>query len=101
MKGEVMMLGGIHWSYMLVHLFVIWLIVLITVLIRRKNLNSTNKHYITIAAIIIVFLTVLHFLGYQISFIFRLIEWSTKFILPWIALYWLTRAIKLLEKKIK
>ncbi len=93
------MLYGIYWSDILVHLFVIWLIVLITVLIRRTSLNSIVKNFITIVAIILGFLIILHFSGYRLSITFRLIEWATKFVLPWIAMYWLIRAIKVLDKK--
>lgn len=92
------MLDGV-WGDILVHLIVIWLIALITLLIRRTSLNSTVKYFITIAAIILVFLTVLNFLGYRLAVIIKLIEWATKFVLPWVALYWVIRAIKVLDKK--
>ena len=93
------MLNEIDWVNVLVHFIIIWLIAIFIAYIRKTSLNSTEKYFINIAAIIVVFLTVLNFFGYQISIIFRLIEWATKFVLPWLALYWLVRAIKVLDKK--
>jgi hypothetical protein len=93
------LLNEIDWVSVLVHFIIIWVIVIFIVYIRKTSLNSTVKYFINIAAIIFVFLTVLEFFGYQFSIIFRLIEWATKFVLPWVALYWLVRAIKVLDKK--
>ena len=93
------MLYGFNWGIILVYFIIIWLIVLITVLIGRTSLSLTIKHFINIAAIILVFLIALNIFGYRLSIIFRIIEWATKFVLPWIALYWLIRAIKVLDKK--
>ncbi|MGO4890642.1 hypothetical protein ACJ2A9_23150 [Anaerobacillus sp. MEB173] len=42
---------------------------------------------------------VIQFFGFTNSIIFSAIEWSTKFILPWVFLYWLIRTVKALEKK--
>ena len=93
------MLNEIDWVNVLVHFIIIWLIVIFIAYIRKTSLNSAEKHFINIAAIIFVFLTILHFFGYEISIIFSLVEWATKFVLPWVALYWLVRAIKVLDKK--
>ena len=39
-------------------------------------------------------------IGINSSYIIpNVIEWATKFILPWIVLYWIIRLIKNLEKK--
>ncbi|QFG00091.1 hypothetical protein PB01_15360 [Psychrobacillus glaciei] len=41
----------------------------------------------------------LPFLGIKTTFFIPiLIEWATKFILPWILLYWIIRLVKGLEK---
>lgn len=42
---------------------------------------------------------ILNSFGISISFIPDLIEWITKFVFPWVVLYWLIRAVKTLEKK--
>ncbi|TWI58011.1 hypothetical protein [Halalkalibacter nanhaiisediminis] len=42
---------------------------------------------------------VLPFFGINTSYIIPyVIEWSTKFILPWLVLYWLVRLVKAFEK---
>ncbi|KKE78790.1 hypothetical protein DTX80_08640 [Bacilli bacterium] len=42
---------------------------------------------------------ILPFFGINTSFIIlHVIEWSTKFIFPWIILYWIIRLFKVLEK---
>jgi hypothetical protein len=58
------------------------------------------KTYLIIGAVVILGLFLaLPFFGIASSILFSLIEWTTKFILPWVVLYWLVRAIKTLEKK--
>lgn len=93
------MLYEIDWTYVLVHFIIIWLIVILIAYIKKTSLNAKIKYYLNIAAIVSVFLTVLHFIGYEFYIIFNLIEWATKFVLPWVALYWLVKAIKVFEKK--
>ncbi|MCK0470159.1 hypothetical protein [Halalkalibacter sp. APA_J-10(15)] len=36
--------------------------------------------------------------GIDYRLLFEAIEWGTKFLLPWLALYWLIRAVKQFEK---
>ncbi|MBR3118694.1 hypothetical protein [Oceanobacillus profundus] len=50
-------------------------------------------------AILVVLFIILPFFNIESFFLFVLIEWITKFVLPWIALYWLIRGVKALEKK--
>jgi hypothetical protein len=92
---------GIYWmlhNFLFVLLIVVFLIAF-TLFIRRRNLNQTQKYSIIAAASLLAFLFVMSYFGYQFYFIFSLIEWATKFVLPWVVLYWLVRAIKVLEKK--
>ena len=93
------MLYEIDWTHVLVHFIIIWLIVTLIAYIKKTSINSKIKYYLNIAAIVSVFLTVLHYIGYEFYIIFSLIEWATKFVLPWVVLYWLVRAIKVFEKK--
>lgn len=54
-----------------------------------------------IIAIIVLFVLwlILPLFGINSSFVIpNIIEWSTKFILPWIIMYWLIRLVKVLEK---
>ncbi len=89
------------WVNELVHFIIIWLLVILIVYIRKTSLSPIVKYSINFAAMILIFLVVLRYVGFyfQYSVIFGVIEWATKFILPWIALYWLVRAIKVLDKK--
>ncbi|WP_088103084.1 hypothetical protein [Halalkalibacter urbisdiaboli] len=57
------------------------------------------KTYLIIGVVILGLFVALPFFGIASSILPSLIEWSTKFILPWVFLYWLIRAIKTLEKK--
>lgn len=57
------------------------------------------KIYLIIGVIILGLFLALPFYGIASSTLPSLIEWSTKFILPWVFLYWFIRAIKTLEKK--
>lgn len=50
------------------------------------------------AVVILGLFLALPLFGIESFILFRLIEWTTKFILPWVVLYWLMRAIKTLEK---
>lgn len=54
-----------------------------------------------IIAILVLFALslILPSFGVNTSFIIsNLIEWSTKFILPWIILYWIIRLVRVLER---
>ena len=41
---------------------------------------------------------ILPFIGFTSDAFPNAIEWATKFILPWIILYWIIRLVKVLEK---
>ncbi|MEC2158485.1 hypothetical protein [Virgibacillus halodenitrificans] len=49
--------------------------------------------------ILLILFIVLPLFGINNFFIFDLIEWATKFVFPWVVLYWLIRTVKYLEKK--
>lgn len=54
-----------------------------------------------IIAIVALFLIwgIPSFYGYDaLSIMFNVLEWSTKFILPWVMLYWVIRLVKILDK---
>ncbi len=99
-------IGGhdVYWSGMLYHFIVTGLIVLLVIsltffIIRRLRLNPMGKYSIIVASTIFVLFTVIRSFGYDFFIIFSFIEWTTKFVFPWIVLYWLIRAIKTLEKR--
>ena len=49
--------------------------------------------------VLFVLWLILPFIGINTSYVIpNLIEWATKFILPWIILYWIIRLVKCLEK---
>lgn len=98
-NGGVKLLYEINWGNIIIHFVFLWLITLFTAYIKKTSLDPKTKYYFNIAAIVLVFLTVLHFIGYEFYIIFSLIEWATKFILPWVALYWVVRLIKVFEAK--
>lgn len=59
------------------------------------------KNFIISGTILLGLFIILPFLNVNYSFLYILIEWITKFVLPWIVLYWLIRAVKALEKKVE
>ena len=54
------------------------------------------KDLLSAFVVIIALLLLLPFLGVNTGIFFEMIEWSTKFILPWLGLYWLVRLVKTL-----
>jgi hypothetical protein len=56
------------------------------------------KDLLSAFIIIIVLLLLLPFLGLNTNIVFRMVEWSTKFILPWLGLFWLVKMVKALEQ---
>lgn len=56
------------------------------------------KDLINILVVVLALLLLLPFLGIETIIVFRMIEWSTKFILPWLALYWLAKMVKTLDE---
>ncbi|KOR85724.1 hypothetical protein AM233_18095 [Bacillus sp. FJAT-22058] len=99
-----MTVTGVTLVEMIKHYLVIGLIVVLVIsltfyIIRRLGLDSTRKYSIIVASSIFVLFIVLQSFGYNFFIVFSLIEWTTKFVFPWIVLYWLIRAIKTLENR--
>ena len=68
----------------------------------NKKGDDTLKNIIIGVVILLGLFIISLFLnsfGISTSFIPVLIEWTTKFVLPWVISYWLIRAVKNLEKK--
>jgi hypothetical protein len=55
------------------------------------------KDLFSALVVAIALLLLLPFLGINTTIIFRMIEWSTKFILPWFGLFWLVKMVKTLD----
>ncbi|MFD2926281.1 hypothetical protein [Halobacillus naozhouensis] len=103
-------MNEIVWSDIVVQLITFAILILTIVLIvlafretikRSKQIDNMPIIYIVIdIALILLLWFVLDFIGVNISYVVpNLMEWATKFILPWIVLYWLIRLIKSFEKK--
>jgi hypothetical protein len=58
------------------------------------------KYFIIAAGMFAALNVVFPYFGYQFYFILEFVEWTTKFIFPWIVLYWVIRVIKAVEKKV-
>lgn len=54
------------------------------------------KDLLSAFVVIIALLLLLQLLGVNTGIFFEIIEWSTKFILPWLGLYWLVKLVKTL-----
>lgn len=54
------------------------------------------KNLLNIVFVLIAIVLLLILLGVNFNSVFRIIEWSTKFILPWLGLYWLVELVKTL-----
>ncbi|KHF39263.1 hypothetical protein [Halalkalibacter okhensis] len=85
---------------LLVVLLTILFLIALTLFIRRISLSRMVKGLIIAAGMFAALSVVFPYFGYQFYFIVGFIEWSTKFIFPWIVLYWVIRGIKALEKKV-
>lgn len=103
-------MSEIVWSDVTFQFITIVILILIIVLIvsafrlmtkRSKQIDKKSIINIIIdIALILVLWFVLEIIGVHTSYVVpKIIEWATKFILPWIVLYWLIRLIKRLEKK--
>ncbi|MFD2706663.1 MULTISPECIES: hypothetical protein [Salibacterium] len=58
-----------------------------------------KKWIIIDAALIAAFFVLLQIAGVDVRlWVIIIVEWSTKFVLPWIVLYWLVRWVKSVEK---
>jgi hypothetical protein len=62
---------------------------------RGNNMRNLIIGFVILLALFLL----LPFFGIDSIIVFRIIEWTTKFILPWVFLYWLIRMVKTLEKK--
>ncbi|MDV2685648.1 hypothetical protein RYX56_14885 [Alkalihalophilus lindianensis] len=98
------MVNGVAFGDWIMHYLVIGLIVALVIsiaffMIRSLDLNALGKYSIIGFSSIIVVFFLLQSFGYNFFIVFSFIEWSTKFVLPWIVLYWLIRAIKIVEKR--
>jgi hypothetical protein len=56
------------------------------------------KDLLTAFIVIIALLFLLPLLGVSTNIFFEMIEWSTKFILPWLGLYWFVELVKTLDQ---
>ncbi|WP_010530585.1 hypothetical protein [Lentibacillus jeotgali] len=103
-------MNEIVWSDIIFQLITFVILILTIVLIvlafretikRSKQIDNIPIINIVIdIALILLLWFVLDFMNVNISYVVpNLIEWATKFILPWIGLYWLIRLIKIFEKK--
>lgn len=102
--------GNIAWGDVIFQLIIFAVILLIVVFIMltfrktiKQSKQTSKKSIINIIenmVLILILWFLLEFIGINTSYVVpKLIEWMTKFILPWIALYWLIKLIKSMEKK--
>ncbi|MCM3757302.1 hypothetical protein M3197_07340 [Sporosarcina aquimarina] len=67
---------------------------------RSKGMEKSTTNILIAGVIVLGFWFALGILGINaFYFVPRFIEWTTKFILPWVVLYWLIKLIKVLERK--
>jgi len=103
-------MNEIIWSDIAAQLIIfaiVILVIVLTVLAFRETFKEFKQidkksilYIITDILLLLLLWFVLDFVGVNITYVVPiLIEWATKFILPWILLYWFIRLIKSLEKK--
>lgn len=56
------------------------------------------KDLLSIVFVLIAIVLLLILLGVNVSSIFGIVEWNTKFILPWLGLFWLVKMVKALDE---
>lgn len=67
---------------------------------KSKVMNRSVTNIIMVGVILLAIWIAFGLIGINASyFVPIIIEWTTKFILPWIVLYWFIRLIKTLEKR--
>lgn len=67
---------------------------------RYEQINESVANAIITIVILLALWFALDLVGVETSYVVpKIIEWATKFILPWIVLYWFIRLIKSLEKR--
>src|SRR5699024_3334094 len=103
-------MNEIIWSDIAAQLIIfaiVILVIVLTVLAFRETFKEFKQidkksilYIITDILLLLLLWFVLDFVGVNITYVVPiLIEWATKFILPWILLYWFIRLIKSLKKK--
>ncbi|VDG97731.1 Uncharacterised protein [Lysinibacillus sphaericus] len=67
---------------------------------KSKKMDKSTTSILIAVVIVLGLWFALGILGINaFYFVPRFIEWTTKFILPWVVLYWLVKLIKVLERK--
>ncbi|ALX50319.1 hypothetical protein [Lentibacillus amyloliquefaciens] len=67
---------------------------------RSKQMDTFVTNIIITIVILLALWFALDFIGVNASYLVpKLIEWATKFIFPWVVLYWFIRLTKSLEKR--
>lgn len=67
---------------------------------KSKGMDKSTTNILIAVVIMLGLWFALGILGINaVYFVPRFIEWTTKFILPWVVLYWLVKLIKVLERK--
>ncbi|WP_010530536.1 hypothetical protein [Lentibacillus jeotgali] len=102
-------MNEIMWGDIIFQLLVLLILVMIVGLIvsavrilskRSSRMNESVTNIIITIVFLVALWFALDFIGVEPSYVVpNLIEWTTKFILPWVVLYWFIRLIKSLEKK--
>ncbi len=105
----VFFMNEIMWGDIIFQLLVLLILVMIVGLIvsavrilskRSSRMNESVTNIIITIVFLVALWFALDFIGVEPSYVVpNLIEWTTKFILPWVVLYWFIRLIKSLEKK--
>ncbi len=87
---------------LIILLAVVTLIVLAIQTLSRRS-KGMGKFTTSIFIAVVIMLGLWFALGIlginAVYFVPMFIEWTTKFILPWVVLYWLVKLIKVLERK--
>ncbi|GAB3058041.1 hypothetical protein [Virgibacillus ainsalahensis] len=102
-------ISSYYWGDIIFQLvFLIILVVIVTLIVlaihtfskRSKKMHQSITNIIITIVILLGLWFALDFIGVNASYLVpKLIEWATKFILPWMVLYWFIRLIKSLEKR--
>ncbi|WP_078551582.1 hypothetical protein [Bacillus alkalicellulosilyticus] len=95
------MLNQLYWilSEFLIVILVVLAVIVVILYVRKLDITHTLKYIIISIAIVIGLYLIMSVFNYTFYSIFHFIEWMTKYILPWVVLYWLVRAIKAYETK--
>ncbi|MGJ9384343.1 hypothetical protein [Salipaludibacillus sp. CF4.18] len=80
-------------------LLIILFLITITYFVRRQHLKRPVQYTIIAGLLVLSLVFILSSFGYHFNIVLGFIEWTTKFVLPWLVLYWLVRAVNIYEKK--